>query len=112
MQKIDYNKIKFIANDDSWYVKNTEVRLDIDCTQWKYEMLFEDGWGLFEGITTELYNGSNQEELYKLDGETCGFDEFDIFYNNIRINEFTFNDLILYIRKEKILRIKSIINKN
>jgi hypothetical protein len=54
---------KFIAKPDTWYDAGTEVKL----VEWICKLADETDYGLFEGV----HDG-------RMDGETCGYDEFDI----------------------------------
>jgi len=98
---IDFKKgFRFVARSETWFVG--EVILDSDCTSWQDEMELEEGWGFFSGMTYETYNGYNGE-LPRQDEESCSFDEFDIYYNDILIEEFTtYGELKAFIRDSRI----------
>jgi hypothetical protein len=65
-------------------------------------MAIEKGWGFFRGLTYETYKGYNGE-LPREDEESCSFEEFDIYYNEVLINEFTtYGELKAIIREYKI----------
>jgi hypothetical protein len=98
---IDFkNGFKFVARNETWFVG--DVTLDSDCTEWHDSMAIEKGWGFFRGLTYETYKGYNGE-LPREDEESCSFEEFDIYYNEVLINEFTtYGELKAIIREYKI----------
>lgn len=60
-----------------WFVEGTEAKLDLFCQDYTDGKL-NNGYGLFNGLTNESYNGFIGE-LPREDGETCQFDEFYIY---------------------------------
>lgn len=99
--KIEFkNGFKFIAKKNTWFVG--EVTLDTDCTDWNDSMVIEKGWGIFEGWTYESYKGYNGD-LPRQDGESCSFNEFDIYYDDKLIEDFTtYGELKAIVRESRI----------
>jgi tRNA A37 N6-isopentenylltransferase MiaA len=56
------------------------------------DKLIEDGWGFFNGLTMVSYRGYDGE-LPRMDGDTSAYDEFNITYKGILINEMTYGEL-------------------
>jgi hypothetical protein len=91
-------KLKFRSRKDEWYVENTWAELEsvIFYNEYKDDDVIEDGHGLFNGWTMKTYIG-NTGLLPRWDGETCPFDEFDIFYTkddvHTQVNKLTIKEL-------------------
>lgn len=98
---INFKKdFKFVAKRNTWFVG--DVTLDSDCTDWNDSMVIEKGWGFFQGWTYESYKGYNGD-LPREDEESCSFDEFEIFYKDKLIEDFTtYGELKAVIRDYKI----------
>lgn len=94
---------KFIAREESWYIKGTECKLDED-HKFIWNGKIEDDMALFEGMTNESYRGY-EGELPRWDGEWCPFDEFDIYYKGHKVNHLTYKDLKTLDRKNKLMRV-------
>jgi hypothetical protein len=91
---------RFVARKETWFVG--EVALDSDCTDWHDSMVMENGWGFFSGMTYETYTGYNGE-LPRQDEESCSFEEFDIYYKGMLIEEFTtYGELKSIVRDSRI----------
>ena len=74
------SKCKFIARAESWFVEGTECKLTHDVQIYKGEKI-SDLYAIFDGLTNETYEGC-EEELPRLDGEFCSFEEFFIYNEN------------------------------
>ena len=94
MLKIDFTTpdFMFISKPDQYYIEGQPVEIDSDCTDWKAERLIKDGWGFFNGLTMVPYKGY-EGELPRMDGDTSSFEEFDITYKGILVNEMTYGEL-------------------
>ena len=92
MEKINWTEIKFIARPDTWYIEGTEAKL-VCCGEIKLSNKIEENWGLFKGMTNETFKGYTGE-LPRYDGETCPFEEFDIYYKNEIVNGVTYEKFI------------------
>ena len=92
--KIDFSNENFVfmSKPDEYYIEGHPVQCDSDCTEWKEGKLIEDGWGFFNGLTMVSYRGYDGE-LPRMDGDTASFNEFDIYYKGIIVNEMTFGEL-------------------
>ncbi len=91
---INWTKFKFIARKDEWFVEGTEAKLIAPYyTEHKNDDIIEENGGLFEGHTNETYEGYTGE-LPRLDEEGCPFNEFDIYYGDDIINDWTYEQLI------------------
>src|ERR1035437_200266 len=99
METIDWSKIKFISRADEWFVEGTVANCEFDFGEPKENDIIENNCGMFNGMTNEGYIGF-VGELPRPDGETCTFDEFDIYLGDDKINEWTYEEL-----KEKIKHI-------
>lgn len=89
----------FISKEDEYFIG--ETKLVSDCTDWTPTTIIDDGWGLFEGKTMVSYKGY-KGDLPRDDGDTASFSEFDIYYNNILINNKTYSEILSLIRDNKI----------
>jgi hypothetical protein len=96
------SKCKFISKSDQWFVENTEVNCRDKCNYIEYNDgdKFNNGFGLFEGLTNETYIGYSGE-LPRADGETCPFEEF-LIYDEFghEISELTLEEYKSFITKE------------
>lgn len=91
---INWTKFKFISRKDEWFVEGTEAKLLVPYhLELKLDHLVEENGGIFEGYTNETYKGY-EGELPRLDEEGCPFSEFDIYYNDEIINDWTYQELI------------------
>lgn len=92
--KIDFTSPEFLftSKPDQYYIEGHPVQCDSDCTEWKEDKLIQDGWGFFNGLTMVSYRGYDGE-LPRMDGDTSSFEEFDITYKGILINEMTYREL-------------------
>lgn len=97
--KIDWSRIKFVAREDIWYVSGSlcECECEVGNPQ-KSDDIVEMNCGLFGGYTNEIYNGF-VGELPRPDGETCLFEEFDMYYNDIPVNDITCGELYELMKK-------------
>lgn len=91
---INWTKFKFITRKNEWFIEGSEARLLFPyITQYKLDDIIEENGGLFEGQTNEpleFYDG-----LYpRPDEEGCPFNEFDIYYGDEIINDWTYEQLI------------------
>ncbi len=107
--KIDeiLKSLKFKSRKDEWYVEGTWAELESNCHDFSSDKgcRIEDGWGLFNGWTNETFKDF-KGLLPRWDGETCPYDEFDIFYEfeygeYIQVNKMTIDELRLIITKRK-----------
>lgn len=90
---------KFISKPNEWFIEGTEPNCVDKCSYSEYKLddKFNDGWGLFEGKTNEVYKGYTGG-LPRLDGETCPFDEFLIYdKNGNEISELTLEEYKILI---------------
>jgi hypothetical protein len=97
---MNWKNFKFVARKDTWFVSDSIC----DCV---------DGWeniknskltdfvGDFNGYTNETYT-DYKGELPRYDGEICPFEEFDIFYDGILVNNYTINEIKVLDRKRKL----------
>jgi hypothetical protein len=94
MSKIDFTSsdFLFVSKPDQYYIEGHPVQCDSDCTEWKEDKLIEDGWGFFNGLTMVSYRGYDGE-LPRMDGDTSAYEEFNITYKGILINEMTYREL-------------------
>lgn len=80
-------QFKFIAKTNAVFVEGSEVELVTGLTEWNPFDTIENGFGEFYG------NTNTEGGLCMMGGEICNYDEFDIYYNDIRVNEMTFADI-------------------
>lgn len=102
MNKIDFtsDKFIFISKPDQYYIEGHPAQCEGDFSTWKPDSKIETGWGMFNGLTMVSYKGYNGE-LPRMDGDTSSFEEFNIYYNGLLINEMTYQDLQNLILSEK-----------
>jgi hypothetical protein len=98
--------LKFRSRADMWYMKDTWAELESNLHDFVRGERIEDGWGLFNGWTNELPYEGFSGLLPRWDGETCPYDEFDIFYEfenkeYLQVNRLTIDELKLIIMKRK-----------
>ena len=88
--KIDFTNpdFIFISKPEQYYIEGHPVEIDSDCTEWKEDQLIKDGWGFFNGLTMVTYKGY-EGKLPRMDGDTSAFEEFDITYKGVLINDLT-----------------------
>lgn len=91
-EEIDWSKIKFISRPDEWFVEGTVAECEFDYGEPKETDKVENNCGLFHGLTNETYIGF-EGELPREDGETCSFEEFDIYLGDEKINDWTYLEL-------------------
>jgi len=86
MIKIDWFKFLFISKGN-WFKKGEEAFCIVTYSEPKMTDSVNDNSGLFEGKTIigNAILGSNSD--------ACPFSDFDIYYNNIRVNDLTYIDL-------------------
>jgi hypothetical protein len=101
---------KFISKKDEWFIEGSEVTCEGDFTDWNYDKLIEDGWGMFRGLTNEIYKGYDGP-LPRLDGDTSSFSEFEIYWKETRIDGMTFDQLKeLILSEERDQKINSLMD--
>jgi hypothetical protein len=99
-------KLRFRSRKNEWYVENTWAELESVLSDgYEDTDIIEDGSGLFKGWTMETYIG-NTKLLPRWDGETCLFNEFDIFYEDgnrvyTQVNKFTIKQLTELVAQKK-----------
>lgn len=96
--QIDWNKIKFVSKADEWFIEGTICKCEYDFGSPKETDKIIDNWGLFYGLTNETYSGYIGE-LPREDGETCSFEEFNIYLGEEQINDWTYAELIAKTNK-------------
>ena len=99
------NNFRFISKEDEDPYWSTSVICEGDYTEWEPNEFIYDGYGFFRGLTMISYRGYNGE-LPREDGDrgyriASGFDEFNIYYGDILINDMTYSELELLIKSEK-----------
>jgi hypothetical protein len=99
--KIDFSieDFIFISKPDQYYIEGHPVQCESDCSEWKNIKLIDDGWGFFNGLTMVSYKGYNGE-LPRMDGDSASFNEFDIYYKGILVNEMTYEGLYNMINRD------------
>jgi hypothetical protein len=99
--KIDFSSeyFIFISKPDQYYIEGHPVQCESDCSEWKNIKLIDDGWGFFNGLTMVSYKGYNGE-LPRMDGDSASFNEFDIYYKGILVNEMTYEGLYNMINRD------------
>jgi hypothetical protein len=90
----------FLPKPDQYYLGGHPVECESDCTDWKEDKLINDGWGFFNGLTMVSYRGY-VGELPRMDGDSASFDEFDIYYGEILINDMTWGSLMSMINRDR-----------
>jgi len=90
----------FLPKPDQYYLEGHPVECETDCTDWKEDKLINDGWGFFNGLTMVSYKGY-EGELPRMDGDSASFDEFDIYYGEILINDMTWGSLMTMINRDR-----------
>lgn len=93
MERIDWNKIKFISLPGEWFIEGSICKCELDFGTPKGSDNVEENCGLFNGLTNKTFS-KYTGELPREDDETCLFTEFDIYLGNERINEWTYDELI------------------
>jgi len=98
--KIDFSSedFIFISKPDQYYIEGHPVQCESDCSEWKNIKLIDDGWGFFNGLTMVSYKGYNGE-LPRMDGDSASFNEFNIYYKGIIVNEMTYEGLYNMINR-------------
>ena len=91
--EIDWSKIKFISRPDEWFVEGEICKCEFDYGEPNETDVVENNCGLFHGLTNETYKDYNGC-LPREDGETCRFEEFDIYFGDEKINNWTYKELI------------------
>lgn len=99
--KIDFtqNEFQFISKAEEYFVEGSLVQCIGDYTEWKDDKKISDGRGMFCGQTMTSYNGY-AGELPRMDEDTSSFGEFDIYWNGIKIDDLTYNELINTIQMQ------------
>ena len=93
------SNFKFISRPHQYFIEGSQVQLELDCSKWNPKMIIEDGWGLFNGLTMVTYDGyTGKLPLEK--GDSCTFVEFDVFYKDLLVNEFTYESLKNLIERD------------
>lgn len=94
-------KCKFISKPDEWFVEGTECFIEHYFTYPGYKPgdKFNEQCALFRGRTMQTFDECS-EELPRLDGEMCPFDEFLIY------DEFGNEISELTLEKYEILNLK------
>jgi len=108
---INWNDITFISKSDEWFVSGTTVKLLADFSEdirAGDTNTINSGFGLFEGYTNETYTGYDGE-LPRLDEETCAFSEFNMYYDSVKVNDYTIEELENLIKiKERTKKLQEI----
>lgn len=101
MNKIDFTdkNFIFISRPDQYFLEGQPAELDTDCSTWNKNMIIEDGWGFFNGLTMVTYKGFDGK-LPRMDGDTSSFCEFNIYYKDVLVNEMTYDGLYNLINRD------------
>ena len=91
--EIDWSKIKFISRPDEWFIEGAVCECEFDYGEPEETDIIEDNCGLFHGMTNETFT-TYTGELPRYDGETCPFNEFDIYLGDEKINNWTYKVLL------------------
>ena len=99
--KVDFTNgdFEFISKPGEWFIEGGKVECEGDYTSWKDFMKVRDGWGMFRGMTMEVYEGYTGE-LPRLDGDTSQFEEFNIFYKGKDVSEMSYGELKSLVAQE------------
>ena len=90
---------RFISKEDEdpYWVPGTIVNCEAVYEDYLPNKEVKNFWGMFNGLTMVSYAGY-KGELPREDGDTSGFDEFDIYYKDTLINDMTCIELELLIK--------------
>lgn len=109
IEDIDWSKFDFLARQGCWFIEGykcicKEAHLEYGILTNVNKV--EDNDGMFFGKTKRNYRG-NFVLAISDDHELCAFREFDIYYNGEIVNEITYAQLFIKMRKNKIKKISN-----
>ena len=93
MERIDWGKIKFICLPGECFIEGAICKCEFDFGAPKGFDNVEENCGLFIGLTNKK-NAKYTGDLPRESEETCLFAEFNIYFKDEKINEWTYDELI------------------
>ncbi len=100
MEKINFltEDFRFISTEEAYFIG--VCKCETDYTEWVPNKKIEEGWGLFRGMTMVSRRGYDRD-LPRLVGDTASFEDFDIYYLDIKINQLTYSELLSIIISDR-----------
>ena len=104
--KLNWSKLRFVTKRNKWFAENSTAILLYDGEDFTNDVL-DDNMALFSGITQY-----SLDTTPKLTEEVCLLSEFNIYYGDVIVNQYTVEKLVTLMRNDERVKKNKIIMNN